>query len=445
LKAGAWTAAGFFVGQTIRFGSNLLMTRLLVPEMFGVMAIASLVMYGLALISDVGLGPNVVYSKRGNDPLFLNTAWLIQIRRGALIGILGIGSGVCIFVANRLGFVAADSVYAKPQLPYVVALLSLGATISGFESTKMFEASRNLRLHQITQIEILSQIAGLACMVAWVMVDRSIWSLVAGSLGWSSMKVILSHVRLPGARNRWEWDRVAFEEIIHFGKWIFLSSILGFLINSADRILLGGMLSATLLGVYAIAYLITNSAENIISKIINDVSFPALSEVWREQPTQLRAKYYRFHIIVTSFAYLVAGGLMVSGQTLINLIYDRRYRDAGWMLEILATGLIAIPYRLAICCFQALGVPKLHSAIIAVRLITIFSVTPIGYHYFGLPGALWSFVLSGFAGMPLSIYFLIKYRVFDLRYELGVLPLVPVGMAMGKLFNAVVAHWCMRC
>src|SRR5215831_13914608 len=79
LNAGTWSLAGYGLNQAIRFGTNLLATRLLVPEMFGVMAIANLVMVGLAMFSDFGLKLNIIQSKRGNDPAFLNTAWVAQI------------------------------------------------------------------------------------------------------------------------------------------------------------------------------------------------------------------------------------------------------------------------------------------------------------------------------------------------------------------------------
>ena len=85
LKAGIWSLAGFGISQAIRFGSNLLMTRLLMPDMFGVMAIAMTVMAGLALFSDIGLKQSVIQSKRGNDALFLNTAWVTQVIRGGAL------------------------------------------------------------------------------------------------------------------------------------------------------------------------------------------------------------------------------------------------------------------------------------------------------------------------------------------------------------------------
>ena len=50
----------------------------------------------------------------------------------------------------------------------------------------------------------------------------------------------------------------------------------------------------------------------------------------------LKAAYYRFHAVIASVAYFCAGFLMVSGPTLVDVLYDSRYAQAGWMLQILA-------------------------------------------------------------------------------------------------------------
>src|SRR2546421_10693711 len=65
LRAGGWTVAGFALSQAGRFAANLVMTRLLVPQMFGVMAIAEMGMYGLGLFSDVVLRQRGGQSRRG--------------------------------------------------------------------------------------------------------------------------------------------------------------------------------------------------------------------------------------------------------------------------------------------------------------------------------------------------------------------------------------------
>src|SRR5262245_52981252 len=254
LSAGVWSLGGYGLNLALRLGTNLLMTRLLVPEMFGTMAIATIVMGGLAMFSDLGLKQSIVQSKRGNDPAFLNTAWSIQIIRGGLLWFVALGISMLVVHANRRGLVPSDSVYADPNLPWVIAVLSFGTVIAGFGSTKTGEASRNLALGQVMLIDIISQIAALICMLAWASVDRSIWALVAGSICWSLTLVLLSHAWLPGTANRWQWDSSAFHEIFHFGKWIFVSSILGFFLANGDRLLLGGLVDATLLGIYVIAF-----------------------------------------------------------------------------------------------------------------------------------------------------------------------------------------------
>ena len=136
LHAGTWSLAGFGCNQVLRFGSNLLLTRLLVPKMFGVMAIATLVMVGLAMLSDLGVKPSVVQSRRGQDPVFLNTAWVTQILRGLVLWLFALIASLLIFYANDLGIVPKGTVYADPILPFVVAILSITAITSGFEVNK---------------------------------------------------------------------------------------------------------------------------------------------------------------------------------------------------------------------------------------------------------------------------------------------------------------------
>src|SRR5947207_3873615 len=145
-RAGGWTVAGLGLSQVIRFGSSLLMTRLLAPEMFGVMAIATMVMVGLALFSDLGLGLNVVQSKRGNEAAFLNTIWVLQILRGVVTWFFALGVSLLVVFANPIGMVRGESVYSEPSLPHVIAIFSISAIIWGFASSKMYEAGRNLAL-----------------------------------------------------------------------------------------------------------------------------------------------------------------------------------------------------------------------------------------------------------------------------------------------------------
>ncbi|HJV94926.1 MAG TPA: oligosaccharide flippase family protein, partial [Albitalea sp.] len=137
IHAGSWAVGGHVLGQAIRLGGNLILTRLLVPEAFGLMAIVYVLMIGFALFSDLGIGANIVQNPRGEDPSFLNTAWTVQIVRGIVIWVLSLLSAVALPVAASFGWVKAGTVYGDPLLPWVIAAFSFTAVIGGFDSTNI--------------------------------------------------------------------------------------------------------------------------------------------------------------------------------------------------------------------------------------------------------------------------------------------------------------------
>jgi O-antigen/teichoic acid export membrane protein len=439
LRAGAWTLVGHTTSQVLRLGSNLIMTRLLVPEMFGIMALANVLLMGLQLMSDLGLRQNIVQSRNGHDQVFLNTVWTVQILRGGLIWILASAMAFALYLFDLAQWLPASNVYAEPVLPYIIALLSLNALINGFESTKLATANRNLALGKLTLIELISQVAGLAFMFAWVFVDRSIWALVVGSLFTSLLRVILGNVFLPGESNRLHWDKAAFAEILNFGKWIFATSIIGFLAANGDRLLLGGLTDAKTLGMYSIAFLMVSTIRDIFSKLIGNVAFPALSEVVRERPNMLKQTYYKFRKPLDVVTMLATGFLFCAGHQLVHILYDQRYFPAGEMLEILSIALFELRYAVAGHCFMALGKPKLMIPIIVIQVVALYAGMPIAFALFGFSGALWVAGGSILFTIPMTIYLKIKLGLFDTMLELRSLPWLAGGLALGWAANQI-AH-----
>ncbi|MGH6890844.1 MAG: oligosaccharide flippase family protein, partial [Dongiaceae bacterium] len=223
-RAGGWTIAGYGLSRAVRLGSNLVMTRLLVPEMFGVMAIATMVTVILSLLSDIGLHQNIVQSRRGDDPAFLDTAWVVQIVRGGVLWLVALLLSIALHFANLGGMLPAKSVYASPVLPLVIAVSSFSAVFLGFQSTKMATAHRSFDQKRFIQIELIGQLAGLIVMIVIGVMTRSIWALVAGGLVASLTTTALSHTWMSGHPNHFRWEKNALRELIGFGKWIFVSS-----------------------------------------------------------------------------------------------------------------------------------------------------------------------------------------------------------------------------
>ncbi|MEO6117603.1 MAG: oligosaccharide flippase family protein, partial [Methylotenera sp.] len=201
------------------------MTRLLVPEMFGVMAVANTLIVGLNLCSYFGIHHNIIQSKRGDERMFLDTAWVLQILRGKLILVFALCIAAGLYFANQAALIPLGSAYADTSLPAIIAVLSLAAFIAGFESTKLPTASRHMALGKLTLIELGSQLVGLIAMIVFALIQKTIWALVIGTLVGALTKTIASHIALPGINNKFVWEASAIKELFGFGKWILLTTV----------------------------------------------------------------------------------------------------------------------------------------------------------------------------------------------------------------------------
>lgn len=435
LRAGSWSFAGYGLGQAIRLCSNLIMTRLLVPEMFGVMAIATTVMVILTMISDIGLRHSVVQNRRGDDPDFLDTAWTVGIVRGFALWLAAVALSAALHFANLAGMLPANSVYASPVLPLVIIVNSFGSVILGFQSTKTATALRSFDQRRLVQLELIGLLAGLLVMIVSAQMSRSIWALVAGGLVGALTTTVLSHAWMSGHSNRFRCEKDALRELLGFGKWLFVSSTMQVLATNGDRLLLGALVDAQILGIYSIAALIVGAIEGALGRLLTAIALPALSEIARNDPSRLREIYYRLRIPGDLALLFMAGLLYATGQLLIDALYDPRYSAAGGMLQVLALSFIAIRYAAAYHIYLALGIPRYLAIINVVRCVSLFALVPYLYHVAGAQAAIWGIALHGLAMVPFVVGFNVRLGLNDLRREFLVLIALPAGYLCGSASN----------
>ncbi len=432
INSGAWVLSGHITSQIIRLGGNLILTRLLVPEMFGVMEIVSVFMMGLVMFSDLGIMQNIIQSKRGEERVYLNTAWTFQILRGLAITVLAVTLSAVLHYLGKYGLLGTDSVYSDRELPLILAVMSLTGLIAGFNSINLAVLNRKLNLRKITLIEVASQVVGLLvmCVLAWY--QRNIWSLVIGAIVGTAVKMLLSHHPSLGLRSCINWDKESAKEIFHFGKWIFGASIFTFLAGQGDRLLLGGLVSSKELGIYTIAYFIAIAFKEVVRKVMSSVLYPALSEVVRSRPQDLKDVYYRLRSRLDVVVMIAVGILASTGHLAIDFLYDDRYQDAGWMLEILSLATIFLGITMAGICFMALGDSKSIMILTATSAVFLFISVPIAYYYFGLYGAIVAIALNSVVELPIIFYKMHHYNLLSWKDEFKMWPIFFLVYGLGK-------------
>ncbi len=436
ISAGAWSLVALVASQVIRLGGNLVMARLLMPEMFGIMVIATTVAVVLGLLSDIGLRQNIIQSARGDDPTFLNTAWAVQILRGLVLCFLSLCLAGLVWRGQVSGIWPVDSTYNAPLLPLVLAVTSISAIISGFGTTKVAVAFRSFQQKKLVIIEIAAQLIGLLLMLAIGYFTRSIWALVAAGLASALVSTALGHLWLRGVNNRWQWDASALAELVRFGRWMLVSSAIGVLAMQGDRILFGGSMSADELGVYSIAVLILGALDMGVQRLAGAVALPAFSEAARaDDPAKLRALYYRFRLILDVLLLFACGFLLVVSPLIIGWLYDARYADAGRILAILSLSLFTLRFTLAHHVWLALGLTKYQAMDNFIRFFSLWTLLPLLLFFGGADYAVWGVALYSLPTLLLIVVVNKRLSFFDIKRELIVLPALGVGGVVGMCLS----------
>jgi O-antigen/teichoic acid export membrane protein len=323
----SWTVIVYALTQLVRFGSNLVLTRLLSPELFGIIAIVHGVRIGIELVSDVGVGQSMVVNKLSDDPKFYNTAWSLQLVRGCILWVLSL------LVALPLAHF-----YEAPILQYLLPVAALPFILSGLNSMGGYIAQKRMQFVRINLFEFLLEFIASSVNVAVAFVSPTIWALISGVVVASVARTIGSYFLVPGIRHRFCISREFAWQIAGFSKWILLSSIVFFLSSNFDSFYLGKASSLTLLGVYGIARALSQQIVNLVSRLAGIFVFPiiASSNQMRRQDLRDQVKTVRgaFLLITAGCFSLIA----VGSDFLVSYLYDQRYQAAAWMLPILIAG-----------------------------------------------------------------------------------------------------------
>lgn len=420
-----WTLFGYGTSQLIRLGGNLILTRLLAPELFGLMATVMTFIVALHLLSDVGLSPSVIQNQRGDEPNFLNTIWLIQMLRGFVIWFC------CLLITWPV-----SQFYNDERLLWIIPILSISILCDGFNSTSILTLNRQVNIKKLTILELIVQVFSIIIMITWAWFSPTFWALIIGNLAGAVLRMLLSYCLIPNYSNRLVWEPEAAREILSFGKWIFVSTAFTFLATQTDRLILSKVSSFETVGIYTIAYTLALMPQSVISVISGKILLPIfskLSELPRETLSLKILNNRRWILLGISSLILP---LVCFGDQLILWMYDPRYQQAAWMLPILALGIW--PNILVETNRQALvALGKLQYQTYGQILKSIHMCLGLwlGFRFFGLPGFIIMVALNDLESYAVISYGLWREKLSCLRQDIIITALLFLAIALTLIFR----------
>jgi O-antigen/teichoic acid export membrane protein len=403
LRSSSWVILGYGGAQALRLASNLILASLLFPEAFGLMALISVITLGLILFSEVGIGPSIAQSKRGDDPDFLNTAWTIQVVRGFLLWITA-----CVLAYPVSVF------YDQPDLLIYLPISAFAMVISGFEPTRIETAHRHLQLGKLTALNLLAQFIGMVSMVVLAVMWQSVSALVVGGLVTALGTLVLMTAFLPGIQNRFRWEKPAVHELIKFGKWIFLSTLFSFFATQGDKAILGKFLTLQDLGIYNIGFFLASFPILLGQNVIGRVMIP----VYRDMTTSDARKIQRIRYGLTGGLIALLALMALAGPWIISQLYDIRYTASGAV--VVAVSVAMIPAVIGMTYAQAAlasGDSRRFFVLSAVKACLQVGLILAGVIYAGLIGALFGMGFAALMSHIAVIWLSRAHNVWDARHD----------------------------
>lgn len=370
--------------MALRFVSSLVLSRLLFPEAFGLAVTVGLVSTGLVMLSNVGVNQSVIQSANGDKLEFLNTAWTLLVGRGAALWLVSVA--LAYPLAHLLN---------EPDLALLLPVGCLTVLITGLSSTSLITLRRQLQVKPLLALEVVSQLLTFGLNIALALALKSVWGLIIASLAGSLFSTVCSHFLKVGYRNRFQWHGPSWREMYDYGRWIQASSAMSFVSTQADRFLLAHYMGMASLGVYNFATMLADAISSAVVRVTHGVLFPLFSQIGRDEPERLAARYYQIRLRSDVLTVLPIGVIAASSQQIVDLLFDDRYAAAGWMLQALCV-------RAAMTCLLApvetylfaVGQTRYGFYRDLARAAWVLPGIPIAWALGGVPAVVWVVALG---------------------------------------------------
>lgn len=362
VSSGVWMALTNVLQRGFQLTMVLILGRLLSPREFGIMGIALLVVASLRRFSKLGLTDALIYNKQADVDGYLNTTWVLNIVKGAVLG------AILVVVSPY-----AAMAFGEPRVAEILPPLAVAPLLAGARNPAVVYFKKDLNFHKQFVYEVSRAAVLFVVAVGYALVSPTVWALVFGYVSTDVTKFIISYL-IDDYRPRPAFDLDKAQEMVNYGKWITGANVTNFILTQGDDAFVGWLLSSTALGFYQMAYRLSNAPATEIANVISSVAFPTYSKI-QDDRSALRSGFFRVLNLSVSVAAPAGVGIAVVAPTFVRAFLGTDWLPMVAAMQILA--LFAIPKAIGssyATVWRAIGKPDYISklGVVYIVLLAIF-------------------------------------------------------------------------
>lgn len=265
-----WTAVGKYSNTIIAVGVTAVLTRLLTPADFGIVAMVVVISGFMSILAEAGLSTAVVQKRELDDTGLSSLFW---------VG-LGLGAGMALVLAASSPLVAM--LFKEPRLKPVVALMGLGFLFVALGRVPNGLLERSFRFREIALADFVAAVAGGALGITGALLGFGYYALVAETLAFALVAALM-RLYLSGFRPRRVFQASSIRSVGHYSGGVTAFTAINYWARNLDKALIGRFLGAAELGFYGRAYALMLVPIQAINGVVNPTLHPVLATLQHDR------------------------------------------------------------------------------------------------------------------------------------------------------------------
>lgn len=370
-----WRLATRGIGLT----STLVLARLLQPEDFGLVAIATGFIMAAEALSWIGVQDALAREPNPDRDLY-DTAFTLSILRG------GASAALVLMLAHPVAQWFGDD-----RLTPILVALACGLVMNGLENIGVVDFRRHLDFQREFRFQVIPRLLSAAVTVGGAIVLRSHWALVLGILTGHGARLLLSYVM---SAYRPALDLRSWRRLVGFASWSWVASMIVQLRDRSDHAIIGRMLDTRALGMFAVGYEIGTLTITELAEPLQRALFSGFATV-QDQSARRSALFLTMLGGGMTIACPAGIGLSIIAEPLVFLLLGDRWAAAAEVIRLVAiAGALSVVSSIAYAFLSATGAIRLWCLVLAVSVAVRIPlmILLVGQH--GIPGAAIAIALS---------------------------------------------------
>ncbi|MGC9357705.1 MAG: lipopolysaccharide biosynthesis protein [Anaerolineae bacterium] len=375
LTSSTFNISSSAITLVLGFTRSVVLARLLLPEHFGIMALAMFFMNLAARIQGFGFDSALIHRQADRDEV-ISTHFVLRASLGVVLVV------VALIAAPFLGYAYPE----QPGLGQIVIAIAVLEMIKCFNATPRVLLSKELNFKRLAFLDVMSSVAAFAVAVPLAWGGAGVWSLVGEQASGVLVRVLGLWVFKRPWKISLKIDRELVKWYFRFGAYNFLSANLNFLLDRFDDFWTGTFLGSTALGFYSKAYEFAHYPRRVIASPVTSVFFSTFAKLQHDRE-RLSKAFFRVSSLVIRVGFLFAGTFALITPEFIKIFLGNQWAPMAFTFQLMLLYTLFDPLLvIASNLTTAVGEPQALTKVKLLQMVFFVPAVALLGHFFGIDG-----------------------------------------------------------